>query len=201
MATPTTERLVEVLSPIIETFKVELVDLEYSGSILRITVEREGGLDLSVISRLTRQISNYLDESDPIDGRYTLEVSSPGLERALRTPEHFIKAVGRTVNIKVDASVGGERRFRAVLMAADLDGITVQQLDVKELVDRRLSYDDVVQCKTIFEWQAEPKPSIKQAVPTGAKASAKKSISPSASAAKRVARTTTVTDKGDSNEP
>ena len=108
MATPTTERLVEVLSPIIETFKVELVDLEYSGSILRITVEREGGLDLSVISRLTRQISNYLDENDPIDGRYTLEVSSPGLERALRTPEHFIKAVGRTVNIKVDASVGGD---------------------------------------------------------------------------------------------
>ena len=193
MTTITTERLMDVLSPIIATFKVDLVDLEYSGSILRIIIEREGGLDLDVISRLTRQISNYLDENDPIDGKYTLEVSSPGLERVLRTPQHFIKAIGRTVNIKVDAAVGGERRFRAVLMAADLDGITVQQLDAKDLVDRRLSYDDVVQCKTIFEWQAEPKPTIKPRAKPAAKVAAK--------ASKRATRTTTDTDKGDSNEP
>ena len=193
MTTITTERLMDVLSPIIATFKVDLVDLEYSGSILRIIIEREGGLDLDVISRLTRQVSNYLDENDPIDGKYTLEVSSPGLERVLRTPQHFIKAIGRTVNIKVDAAVGGERRFRAVLMAADLDGITVQQLDAKDLVDRRLSYDDVVQCKTIFEWQAEPKPTIKPRAKPAAKVAAK--------ASKRATRTTTDTDKGDSNEP
>ncbi len=178
MPAPTADRLTQLLTPVMAPFDVELVDIEYSGAILRITIDRDGGLDLSVISRLTRQLSNFLDENDPIAGKYTLEVSSPGLERPLRTPAHFAKAIGSTINIKVAATVEGDRRFHAVLQAVDDAGITVQPADGDSLEGRHISFADIVQCKTVFEWHGEPKPTIKQGVKPTAKTGMKSPIKP-----------------------
>ena len=80
---------------------LELVDVEHTGGILRVTVDRAGRRrPRRHQPRLTRRVSRLLDEHDPVPGRYTLEVSSPGLERPLRTPAHFRRAVGAEVTVK-----------------------------------------------------------------------------------------------------
>ena len=87
--------------------------------VLLVTVDRDGGVDLEALTEANRAVSVVLDELDPIPGRYTLEVSSPGVERTLRTPAHFVKAVGEQVTVKTRPQVPGERRLRGVLAAAD----------------------------------------------------------------------------------
>ncbi len=77
--------------------------------VLQVTVDREGGVDLEALTDANRAVSTVLDELDPIPGRYSLEVSSPGIERPLRTPAHFAKAVGATVTVKTRPQVPGER--------------------------------------------------------------------------------------------
>ncbi len=85
----------------------------------------------------TRTISRALDEHDPIDGRYALEVGSPGLERPLRTPAHYAGAVGTTVKVKTTPGVEGERRVEGTITAADDDGITVTTVDERASHDPR----------------------------------------------------------------
>ena len=149
------ERVREVVEPLLANLSLTLYDLELSGSQLRITVEGPDGVDLEAIARATRVISAALDEHDPIPSKYTLEVSSPGLERALRTPAHFLGAIGSTVSVKTNARVDGERRIKGMLLAADDDGITVDE--------HRLQYGDIEKARTVFDWGPAPKPGKKQA--------------------------------------
>ena len=150
------DRVRAVVEPLLADSLAELVDVEHTGGILRVTVDRPGGVDLELIARLTRQVSRALDDEDPLPGRYTLEVSSPGLERPLRTPEHFRWAVGRVVAVKAVADAEGERRVTGVLTAADEDGITVT--DSASGVERTLRHDQVEKARTVFEWGPSPKP-------------------------------------------
>ncbi|MEY2449936.1 MAG: ribosome maturation factor RimP [Acidimicrobiaceae bacterium] len=144
------ERVREVVEPLLERQSLTVYDVEHSGSSLRITVDAPGGVDLGAIARATRIISVALDEHDPIPSKYTLEVSSPGLERPLRTPAHYAGAVGTTISVKTNARVDGERRIKGTLVAADADGITVG--------DHPLRYDDIEKARTVFEWGPAPKP-------------------------------------------
>jgi ribosome maturation factor RimP len=158
------ERLHEIVDPICAELDTELVDLEYAGGVVRVTIDRPGGVDMDAIARVTRAVSRALDQHDPIAGRYTLEVSSPGLERTLRTPAHFLRAVGSTVRIKTRPGVDGERRIDGVLAAADDDGFTVT-LAAPASGERRVRYDEVERARTVFEWGPAPKPgSSKKAV-------------------------------------
>ena len=88
---------------------LDLYDLELNGGVLRVVVDRRdaGGVGMDAITQVTRPVSRALDEHDPIDGRFTLEVSSPGLERTLRTPEHFRGAVGTVVAVKTPRAPPG----------------------------------------------------------------------------------------------
>jgi ribosome maturation factor RimP len=132
--------------------------------VVRVTIDRPGGVDMDAIARVTRAVSRALDQHDPIAGRYTLEVSSPGLERTLRTPAHFLRAVGSTVRIKTRPGVEGERRIDGVLAAADDEGVTVT-LAAPANGDRRVRYDEIERARTVFEWGPAPKPgSSKKAV-------------------------------------
>ena len=149
------ERVRAVVSPLLADLGLEVYDVEHAGGTLRITVDREGGVDLDTIALATRIVSRELDHSDPIPGRYTLEVTSPGLERNLRTPGHFERAVGTVVNVRTHPDVEGERRVRGELAAADGDGITVKQDDG---VERRLRYDEIERARTVFEWGPTPRP-------------------------------------------
>ena len=91
------EDLFAALQPVVVEAGLELVDVELKSGVLQVTVDREGGVDLEALTDANRAVSALLDELDPIPGRYSLEVSSPGIERPLRTPAHFAKAVGATV--------------------------------------------------------------------------------------------------------
>src|SRR6476646_1643519 len=111
----------ETIAPAMAELEVELV-----GATVRITIDRPDGIDLDVISRATRRISHLLDEVDPLTDRYTLEVSSPGLERPLRTPVQFARAIGSNVSVKTLPGVAGERRVTGLLRSAGDEGIDVE---------------------------------------------------------------------------
>jgi ribosome maturation factor RimP len=146
------ERVKALVVPIIADLGLDLYDFEYAGGVVRVTLDKPGGVDLEAIALATRLISREMDHVDPISGRYTLEVSSPGLERNLRTPSHFQRIVGWTVNVRTQASVEGDRRAQGVLSVADDDGITVTFTKGKELLERRLAYGDIERARTVFEW-------------------------------------------------
>jgi ribosome maturation factor RimP len=145
------DRVRDLVLPILADRRLDLYDVEHAGGVLRVVVDREGGLDLDALSDATRAVSRALDEAEPLPGRYTLEVTSPGLERTLRTPAHFEGAVGEKVKIKTAPGVESERRIEGVLAAADGDGISVRTGEGEAEV-RRLTYDEVVRARTVFEW-------------------------------------------------
>ncbi|WP_426573155.1 ribosome maturation factor RimP [Aquihabitans sp. McL0605] len=154
----TTTRVRLLIEPLVEAAEVSIYDFEYAGGVLRLTVDRPGGVDIGVIGKLTRDISRMLDEEDPMPGQYTLEVSSPGLERALRTPEHFAGAVGTLVSIKTRAGVEGDRRFKGVVTAADDDTATIAVTGGDPAAPRTIALADIERARTIFEWGPAPKP-------------------------------------------
>lgn len=151
------ERVEQVVRPILDDLGCELYDLEAGGSLVRVTVDRDGGVDLDTLALITRLVSRELDEHDPLPGAYTLEVTSPGLERSLRRPEHFRRALGRTVAIRTHPGVPGDRRLEGVLVAADDDGVTVRPDDLT-LPERRLAFTEVERARTTFLWGGQPKP-------------------------------------------
>jgi len=162
------ERIAELAEPICRRAGVQLVDVEFKRPTLRVTVDRPGGVDIGAIQDVTRALSNALDRDDPVPGRYTLEVSSPGLERPLRKPDHFRRAVGSDVLVKTREEIVGERRFRGVLTAADDEGITVDQGAPGEAstgsgadqgtASRRFRYEQIRAARTVFEWGPAPRP-------------------------------------------
>ena len=148
------DRVRGVVAPLVEAADLELYDLELAGGTLRVLVDRAGGADIAAISSLTRAVSRALDEHDPIAGSYTLEVSTPGLERPLRAPEHYARAIGTTVKVKTKPGVDGERRVEGTIAAADASGVTLRDADGAE---RTLRYDDIERARTTFEWGPAPK--------------------------------------------
>ncbi|HZA74888.1 MAG TPA: ribosome maturation factor RimP [Acidimicrobiales bacterium] len=160
------DRVRDLVLPLLDDRQLDLYDVELQGPVLRVVVDnppgRSEGLDLDVLADATRAVSRALDDADPIPGRYTLEVTSPGLERTLRRPEHFERAVGETVKIRTVAGVDDERRVEGQLVAADETGITVRTgvADDGTASERRLAYDDIERARTVFEWgpqKREPK--------------------------------------------
>ncbi len=151
-----TDRVRAWAEPIALEMEVELVDVEQIDGVLRVTIECDGGVGIDEISRVTRALSRALDDADPIPGRYTLEVSSPGLERPLRTPPHFVRAVGSTVNIKTRPDVEGDRRVTGLLADATAEGVVVR--DPATLAERSLRYDQIEKARTVFAWGPAPKP-------------------------------------------
>ena len=156
------ERLVAVLEPVVRDLGLELYDVEIGGSnrarTLRVLVDRDGGVDLDAITAATEALAPVLDRDAEVaavlPGSYLLEVSSPGLERPLRTPAHFRRAVGDTVSLKSRDAQGAVTRRRAVLAAADDDGIEIETDGARE----RVAYDDIVASHTVFDWGPAPKP-------------------------------------------
>jgi ribosome maturation factor RimP len=153
------DRVRDIVAPLVDEADLELYDLELAGGVLQVLVDRPGGADIDAISRLARTISRALDEHDPIDGKYALEVSTPGLERPLRAPAHFAGAVGTSVKVKTKPGVDGERRLEGVIIRADDATVTVQPDDGTE---RTLAYEDIERARTTFEWGGAAKQERKQ---------------------------------------
>lgn len=144
------QRLRDLVEPLLAAQDIELVDFELKPKLVRVTVDREGGIDLDTISDVTQLVSSLLDAHDPLPSSYALEVSSPGLERPLRTPDHFRRFAGAKVSVKTRPEVEGERRVEGILSDVDDQGFKVN--------GRLLSYADVEKARTVFEWGPPPKP-------------------------------------------
>jgi len=148
------DRVRELVAPVVADSGAELYDIEFTGGILRILVDARGGIDIDAIKTISRSASRLLDDADPVPGRYTLEVSSPGLERPLRIRDHYEGAIGETVKFKTHAEVDGRRRFQGTLLGADDSGFRID-VDGSELA---FAYDAVTKARTVFEWNPTPKP-------------------------------------------
>lgn len=145
-------RVSQLVEPLLEAHGAELYDVVHGGATLQVLVG--GRVDLEELAVITREISAALDEADPMPDRYTLEVSTPGLERTLRTPLHFTGAIGERVKVRTAPSTEGDRRVEGVLTAADDEGFVVDTGTER----RRLSYPDVERARTVFEWGPQTKP-------------------------------------------
>lgn len=154
----TAGRLWEPLERYLAAEGIELDDLELAGSgrgrVLRIMVDAPGGVDVDRIAGLSRGMSRLLDEVDPIAGPYSLEVSSPGLERRLRRPAQWQKAVGREVRVKTAVPVGERRSWNGLVDSVDEAGFQLD--DGTSTV--RIEYADVETAQTVFTWEKAPKP-------------------------------------------
>ena len=151
------EDLFAALQPLVADAGLELVDVEMKTGVLQVTVDREGGVDLEALTDANRAVSTLLDELDPIPGRYSLEVSSPGIERPLRTPAHFAKALGATVSVKTRPQVPGERRLRGTLLTSDDEGFTLA-VEGSDDEPVRLAYRDIDRARTVFVWGGQDTP-------------------------------------------
>jgi ribosome maturation factor RimP len=147
-----TRRVYDLVESVLSTSGLELVDIQVGGGLVRVAVDRPGGVDLEALSDINRAISAALDRDDPIPGgSYTLEVTSPGVERPLRTPEQFQRFVGTEVSVKTRPGTDGERRVAGRLARADDSGVVIVGTGLPE-DGRRLAYTDIERARTIFEW-------------------------------------------------
>lgn len=129
------EKVRSIAAPLAAAEGMELVDVELGGpggrQTLRLFIDRAGGVSLDDCSSISRAVSAALDVEDPIDGAYDLEVSSPGLDRPLRTPEHFEKFKGSKVRVKTYAPVGDRKTFVGILKGFS-EGEVIVDVDGRE---------------------------------------------------------------------
>jgi ribosome maturation factor RimP len=151
-----------LVRPVIEQAGFEFVELattrEHGRKVLRVVVDRPGGVDLDALSQLSATVSRHLDQEGYEDGPYGLEVSSPGIERPLKRPEHFARSVGEQVKVKTTAPLAGSRTHTGTLVSADEDAIVIATADGDEGTgDLRVPYADIVSARTVVDWDAELK--------------------------------------------
>ena len=151
-----------LVRPVIEQAGFEFVELattrEHGRKVLRVVVDRPGGVDLDALSQLSATVSRHLDQGGYEDGPYGLEVSSPGIERPLKRPEHFARSVGEQVKVKTTAPMAGSRTHTGTLVSADEDAIVIATADGDEGTgDLRVPYADIVSARTVVDWDAELK--------------------------------------------
>lgn len=162
------DRITALITVPIEKLGVELIDVEFAGGTLRVSIDTEhepleGGVDTATLTSVNRTIGAILEEDDPIPGRYTLEVSSPGVERRLNRPAHYERAVGELVVVKMRPGTGQLRRVKGRLTASSETSFTVEATerdgnDLSEAEVMTIRYDDVDRTKTLFLWGPTPKP-------------------------------------------
>ena len=147
-------RLEALVGPVVESAGLELVEVSFRTEggrrVLRVTVDREGGVDLDTISRTSEAISRRLDLEDAVAGSYALEVSSPGVERPLRVPDGLERRVGELVRLKTSAAVEGSRTHTGSIVSVDDHDVVL----ATEQGERRLRLEDVSAARTVFDWNA-----------------------------------------------
>ncbi len=159
---PVLARVRELAAPVASDLGLEIYDVEHRGGTLRVTLDTPAGsasgVTLDRLALASRLVSRELDEHDPVPGRYTLEVTSPGVERSLRTPAHFQREVGKVVAVRL-ADVGHEeRRITGTLVAADERTATFSVDGPDGPVERVIALEQIDRARTVFVWAASPKP-------------------------------------------
>ena len=146
-----------LVAPVVEASGLELVEVtfrrEAGRKVLRVVVDREGGVDIDTISATAEQVSRRLDLEGFAPGPYALEVSSPGIERPLRRPVDFRRRVGDRVKVRTVSPIEGARNHAGALVSADAEAIVIAT-DGGEL---RVLYEEIASARTVADWDAELK--------------------------------------------
>ena len=151
------------LRSLLSNMGLELYDLELVKGTLSVTVNKAGGVDLESLTRANRAISEWLDLNDPIPSRFTLDVSSPGLERRLRTVEHFRSAIGETVTLREQRDGQPTRRLEGPVIRVSDTTVTLIDAALGEVEVAIVSLE---RARTVFQWGGEPKPSPSRGKPS-----------------------------------
>jgi ribosome maturation factor RimP len=143
-----------LVAPVVEAAGLDLVDVELRREekrrVLRVTVDREGGLDLDTIAEVSERVSRRLDVEGFDPGPYSLEVSSPGVERPLRRPSDFAGRVGQHVRIRVESEAGRET-LTGTLVAAGEETATIDTPSG----ERTVRYEDISSARLVVDWDEE----------------------------------------------
>ena len=140
----------ELIEPTVTALGLELWGIEHlqqgKYSLLRIYIEREAGVAIEDCEQVSKQVSALLDVEDPIAGEYTLEVSSPGLERPLFSARQFSQYIGSEVKLRLHSPIQGRRKFKGKIVVVEGDSIRLQA----DGVDYDLSFSDVDKANVVF---------------------------------------------------
>jgi len=146
-----------LVAPVVEAAELDLVEVtfhrEAGRRVLRVTVDRDGGVDLDTISTTAEQISRRLDLEGFAPGPYALEVTSPGIERTLRRPVDFGRRIGERVKVRTTEVIEGARNHAGALVSADAEAIVV----ATDGGERRVRYEQIVSARIVADWDAELK--------------------------------------------
>lgn len=150
---PLEQRVMGLLEPTVSALGYELLGVEYKAqgrhSRLRLFIDGPDGVGLEDCETVSHQVSGVLDVEDPIRGQYSLEVSSPGLDRPLFRPEHFARFVGQKVKIRLHHARNGQRNFHGRIEAVENDQIYIS-VDEGDRLD--LSCEDIEKANLVPEF-------------------------------------------------
>jgi ribosome maturation factor RimP len=124
------QKLTELIKPAVEETGKTLLGIEYlsagNNSVLRLFIDHENGINVDDCAEVSRQVGALLDVEDPISSEYSLEVSSPGVDRPLFELAHFEEVIGETINVKLSMPLNGRRKFKGPLVAIENDSLIVE---------------------------------------------------------------------------
>ncbi len=149
MLTTKERKLLEALEPVASQHDTEIVSVELVGSkkapTIRVYIDCDGGISFDELAAAQEWVNTLMDELDPFPGAYTLEVSSPGIDRPLRTPEHFKRFSGEKVRVVMDKPIEGRAKWTGQLVGYENDRV---QINV-EGEDVFLPYEDIKKANVI----------------------------------------------------
>jgi ribosome maturation factor RimP len=147
------QRVAEAARPLVEAEGLELVAIEHqrepAGWVLRVYVGRTGGVSLDDCERVSRQLGDLLDVEDPIEHNYTLEVSSPGLDRPLVTEADFARFTGSLARVQTEEPVGGQRRFRGRVLGVAGGAVRLETEDGRQV---EIPHTAIERARLVVEW-------------------------------------------------
>ncbi|MED1602325.1 ribosome maturation factor RimP [Alkalihalophilus marmarensis] len=151
MSKKVTDIVAELVTPLLDELNLELVDVEFKKEgpnwFLRVFIDSDTGVDLEDCGKVSEQLSEKLDEMDPIHQAYFLEVSSPGAERPLKKVKDLEKAVGKNVHVTTYEPVDGEKAFEGMLQSFDGEVLTIEVKIKTRKKSYEIPYDKVANAR------------------------------------------------------
>lgn len=154
-----TDDIRALVTPVLAEAGLECWDVEADREVLRVSVDRPGGVDIDVLAEASRAVSALLDRHEEVApaGHYELEVSSPGLERSLRRREHFERYIATVVAVKTTTEIAGSRRHRGMLVEAG-DASVAIAAEGSGQARVEIPYADIDRAHTVLTWGPAPRP-------------------------------------------
>lgn len=141
------DRLSTLMGPVVNGLGYELVAVEFDARqrILRVYIDHPQGITLDDCSKVSYQLSGFLDVEDPIQGQYQLEISSPGMDRPLNDRSHFERFKGSTVRLQLAHPIDNQKKFKALLVGMEADDVLLQ--DGEKIL--RIPYESIDKARLV----------------------------------------------------